>query len=62
MVSITMDGRSKKALQTMEQDLSVAAKEVAGLPEDLAGLFDNNSLLGDVDGLCRTTQARKEET
>ena len=37
MVSLTMDGRSKKALQTMEQDLSDAAKEVAELPEDLAG-------------------------
>ena len=39
MVSLTMDGRSKKALQTMEQDLSDAAKEVAGLPAELTGLF-----------------------
>ena len=38
MCSLTMDGRSKKALQTMEQDLSDAANEVAGLPEDLTGL------------------------
>ena len=42
-----MDGRSKKALQTMEQDLSDAANEVAELPEDLTGLVDNESLLGE---------------
>ena len=47
MVSLAMDGRSKKALQPMEQDLSDAAKEVAELPEDLTGLVDNESLLGE---------------
>ena len=45
--SLTVDGRSKKALQTMEQDLSDAAKEVAELPEDLTGLVGNESLLGE---------------
>ena len=47
LVSLTMDGRSKKALQTMEQHLPAAAREVAGLPEDLTGLVDNESLLGE---------------
>ena len=47
IVSLTMDGRSKNALQAMEQSLSDAAEEVAELPEDVTGPVDNESLLGE---------------
>ena len=61
MVSLTMDGRPKQALQTMEQDLSDAAKGVAELPEDLTGLVDNESLLGEgKDFEERRKKARKK--
>ena len=38
---------SKKALQTMEQDLGAATKQAADFAEELTGLVDHASLLGE---------------
>lgn len=46
-VLLTMDGRSNEALQTKEQDLPGAAREVAELPEDMTGRVDKESLMGE---------------